>query len=153
MKKAQTLFLKVTVILIGIAVIALCIFVLPWLANEMNQEGNYLQNPILAVLYATTIPFFFGLYETLKLLNYIDIKNAFSELSIKALKNIKYSAIVISILYIIGMPFLYIMVEKYDAPGILLLEIIVTFAAIVVAVFASVLQRILEEAIEKKMNA
>ncbi len=129
----ETLFLKVVVILIGIPVLGLCIFVLPSFAN-------YLHYPVLIGMYAAAIPFFFALYQTLKLLSYIDQNKAFSELSVKALKNIKYCAITISILYAGLIPLLIPIADADDAPGVVGFPIIIIFASIVIAVFAAVLQ-------------
>ncbi|MDR4346565.1 DUF2975 domain-containing protein, partial [Bacillus anthracis] len=101
-------------------------------------------------LYATAIPYYFALYQTFKLLNYIDKNNAFSELSVKALKNIKYSALAISVLYVLGMPLFYLVAERDDAPGIIVIGMIIIFASMVIAVFAAVLQRLLKDAIDIK---
>lgn len=151
--KRETLFLKVVVFLIGIPILGLCIFWLPWIANiaaEMNPELAYLQYIFLIFLYATAIPFFFALYQTLKILSYIDKNKAFSDLSVKALKYIKYCAITISILYAVGMPFLLRVAQEDDAPGMVALGLVITFASIVIAVFAAVLQKLLKNAIEIK---
>ena len=40
MKRGSTLFLKIAVILIGIPVLALCIFLLPQIANEANDAAQ-----------------------------------------------------------------------------------------------------------------
>ena len=50
MKQGSTLFLKIAVILMGIPVLALCIFLLPRLANnaaELIQNIAYILYPIL----------------------------------------------------------------------------------------------------------
>jgi hypothetical protein len=102
--KRETLFLKAAVILMGIPVLALCIFLVPAISNfmaELYPEAAYLQDLIMIGLYATAIPFYIALYQTLKLLSYIDENKSFSELSIKALKNIKYCATAISILHVL----------------------------------------------------
>ena len=101
-------------------------------------------------MYAAAIPFYFALYQAFKLLSYIDKNKAFSELSVKALKNIKYCAITISSLYVLGMPLFYLMAKKDDAPGIILIGLVIIFASMVIAVFAAVLQRLLQEAIDIK---
>ncbi len=101
-------------------------------------------------MYATAIPFFFALYQAFKLLSYIDKNKAFSELSVKALKNIKYCAITISILYAVGMPFFYLIAEEDDAPGLIVIGLVIIFASMVIAVFAAVLQKLLKEAIDIK---
>ena len=149
--KRETLFLKVVVFLIGIPILALCIFGLPWIANEAAEHyPAYLLYPVLIGMYAAAIPFFFALYQTLKLLSYIDKNKAFSELSVNALKYIKYCAITISILYAAGMPLFFLMAQEDDAPGLVALGLVITFASIVVAVFAAVLQKLLKNAIDIK---
>ena len=115
----------------------------------MLPELEKLQYPLLVGMYLAMIPFFIVLYQTLKLLSYIDRNEAFSKLSVKALKTIKYCAITISILYVLELPFLYLLTKADDAPGILI-GIVVIFASMVVAVFAAVLQRLLQDAINIK---
>lgn len=143
MKRGTTLFLKIAVILIGIPVLALCIFWLPGFVN-------YLPYPILIGVYGTAVAFFLALYQALKLLGYIDKNKAFSELSVNALKNIKHCAITISIIYAVIAPFIYPIAEADDAPGLLAFPLLIIFASAVIAVFAAVLQRLLKEAIDMK---
>lgn len=153
MKRGSTLFLKIAVILIGIPVLALCIFLVPKIANyaaELYPDFAYMKYLLLIDLYAAAIPFYFALYQAFKLLSYIDKNEAFSELSVRALKNIKYCAITISILYVVGMPLFYLMAEIDDAPGIILIGLVIIFASVVIVVFAAVLQRLLQEAINIK---
>jgi hypothetical protein len=153
MKRGTTLFLKIAVILIGTPVLALCIFGLPMLAKEAaesNSEFAYVLYGFLIVMYVSAIPFFFALYQAFKLFSYIDKNKAFSELSVKALKNIKYCAITISTLYLLGMPLYYLMAEKVDPPSFIPIGLVIIFASMVIAVFAAVLQRLLQEAINIK---
>jgi hypothetical protein len=65
----------------------------PGIANyaaELFPDRAYIKYLIFMDLYAAAIPFYFALYQAFKLLSYIDGNKAFSELSVKALKNIKY---------------------------------------------------------------
>ena len=146
MKKSSTLFLKLVISLIGITVLTLITVFTRGVVND--QGGLFL--PILIIIYVTAIPFFFALLEALKLLRYIDKNMAFSELSIKALRKIKYCAITISVLYVAGMPFLFSVADKDDAPGVVGFGLIFILASIVVAVFAAVLQKLLRNAIDIK---
>ncbi|WP_416150343.1 DUF2975 domain-containing protein [Salipaludibacillus sp. HK11] len=151
MKPGSTLFLKIAVILIGITILSLCIFWLPWIASvstEAAPEFAYLQYPVLIGLYVTSIPFFFALYQALKLLDCIKNNATFSELSVKGLMNIKYCAIVISILYVLGS--LFLLLQNALHPGIAIIGMTITFASVVIAVFTAVLQRLLENAITIK---
>ncbi|MBM6617841.1 DUF2975 domain-containing protein [Bacillus suaedaesalsae] len=156
MKPSSTLFLKVAVIFIGIPVLALCLFLLPQIANEANEAMERGSDVALAVyallliMYVSAVPFFFALYQSFNLLTYIDRNEAFSELSVKALNKIKKSAIIISGLYVIALPFVYVLAEVDDAPGLILVGMVMVFAPLVIAVFAAVLQRLLQEAIDIK---
>lgn len=153
MKQGTTLFLKVTVFLIGITILVLSVFFLPWLANytaKMYPEFAHLQYPILIGLYITAIPFFFALYQALKLLNYIDRKNAFSDMSLIALGKIKYCAITISILYVIGAIFL--LTQNALHPGIAIIGFTIIFSSIIIAVSAMVLQKLFKSALDIKLE-
>ncbi|KYG25726.1 DUF2975 domain-containing protein [Priestia endophytica] len=153
MNQGSTFFLKIAVILMGIPVLALCIFLVPELGNyaaELYPDIAYMKYLIFIVLYAAAVPFYIALYQAFKLLSYIDKNKAFSIISVRALKNIKYCAITISILYVVGMPLLYLLAEKDDAPGIILIGLVIIFASMVIAVFAAVLQKLLKEAIDIK---
>ncbi|URN95844.1 MAG: DUF2975 domain-containing protein [Candidatus Pristimantibacillus lignocellulolyticus] len=153
MKRGTTLFLKVAVILIGIPVLALCIFIVPEIANfiaELYPDHNYLKYLVFIDLYAAAIPFYLALHQAFKLLTYIDHNKAFSELSVRALKNIKYYAVIISSLFVVGMPLFYLVAERDDAPGFIVIGMVIIFASMVIAVFAGVLQKLLQEAIDIK---
>ena len=153
MKRGTTLFLKLAVILIGIPVLALCIFLVPEIAKfaaELYPDMTYINVLVYIDFYASALPFYFALYQAIKLLSYIDKNKAFSELSVRALKIIKYCAITISSLYVLGLPLFYLIAEKDDAPGIIVIGMVLVFAPLVIAVFAAVLQRLLREAIDIK---
>ena len=87
------------------------------------------------------------------MLSYIDKNQAFSDLSVKALKKIKFCALIISGLYVVILPFVFGLAQIDDAPGLVLVGMVPIFASLVIAVFAAVLQRLLQDAIEiKKEN-
>ncbi|BAC13208.1 hypothetical conserved protein [Oceanobacillus iheyensis HTE831] len=153
MERRTTPFLKSAVFILGITVLILCMFWLPWLANvttEMYPEFSYLQYPVLIGLYVTAIPFFVALYQILKLLKYIHNRNAFSVLCVGTLKNIKKCAVTISILYVIGSFFL--MSQDALHPGIAIISSIIIFTSIVIAVFTSLLQKLLINALNIKIE-
>lgn len=147
MKEGSTLFLRGTVIAIGLIVLALCVYSLP-VGISSDNTGMY--RPILLGLYVPAVPFFVALYEAMKLLSYIDTNKAFSDVSVKALMNIKYCAITISILFAAGMPYIYIVADRDDAPGVVALGLVVVGASIVIATFAALLQKLLKNAIDIK---
>ncbi|MGM0846434.1 MAG: DUF2975 domain-containing protein [Bacillota bacterium] len=151
--KRETLFLKAALILIGAPVLAMCIFVLPQMIRwglESSSEWAWVLYGIVMMMYVSAIPFYVALFQSFKLLQYIDGSKAFSELSVKALKKIKLCAASISILYGVGMPLFYIFAEIDDAPGVILIGMIIIFASMVIGVFAAVLQKLLKNAIDIK---
>lgn len=151
MKHGSTLFLKIAVFLIGTPVFILCIVGLVSLVkNPANPEYAYILYPIVTGMFLTTIPFYFALYQAFKLLGYIDKNEAFSQFSVEALKKIKFCAITISGVYVVLMPFMFLLADKDDAPGVVVMGAVPIFAAIVIAVFAAVLQRLLQVAIDIK---
>lgn len=151
MKKYSTLFLRVSVILIGLPVLAAAIFLGVLICQgEANTEYSNMLYPIIIGLYGSMIPFYIALFKAFKLLNYIDTNKAFSKLSVDALKHIKYSANSISLIYILMMPFLFLLADKDDAPGLVLFGLIFIFASLIISFFATVLQRLLQDAIEIK---
>lgn len=152
MKQGSTLFLKLVLLLMGVAALSLCIFWIPAMASRnalAERELAYLKYPFLAVVYLMAVPFFIALFQAFKLLNYIDENKAFSELSIKALKNIKLCAIVIGILIALGILFIVFFI-KGDRAGIVALGLYTGFATSVVATFAAVLQKLIQSGLEIK---
>ncbi|WP_304412218.1 DUF2975 domain-containing protein [Paenisporosarcina sp. HGH0030] len=95
-----------------------------------------------------SIPFFVALYQAFKLLTYIVRNKAFSEVSVNALRYIKYSAITISTLIVLGIIFVVLFIEG-DVAGVISLGLMCTFASSVIATFAAVLQKLLKGAIDE----
>ncbi|MGE7835607.1 DUF2975 domain-containing protein [Viridibacillus arvi] len=152
MRKVTTLFLKIAVFIIGLPVLAVCIFLVPLVANfaaKLYSNIALIKYLVFIVMYGAAVPFYFALYQAFNLLRYIDENAAFSELSVKALKNIKYCAITISGLYVLGMPLFSFIAKEVDPP-IGLMGVIIILASLVIAVFAAILQRLLQEAINIK---
>lgn len=153
MKKVSTHFLRAAICFIGLVVVAFCVFALPSMWHGASAEFPYASTSVFLImvgLYLTAIPFFIALWQTFKLLGYIDQNTAFSELSVTALKNIKYCALAITALYMAFVPLLFPIADADDAPGLILIGAAISCAPLVVAVFAAVLQRLLQNAIELK---
>lgn len=145
--KSSTLFLRSVLVLIALIAASICIFVLP--AGVVSDKTGYYK-PVIAWLYLPAIPFFIALIQSFKLLNLIDKNNAFSEASVKCLKIIKYCGLIISGIFLAGMPLVYYAAERDDAPGVIVIGLAFVFTSFVVATFASLLQKLLHNALEIK---
>lgn len=156
MKNYSTTFLKTAIVLISLPVIAIAVFLLPQVVVRAFQELTngptlaYTVLGILAIVYLSIIPFLMALYQGFKLLRYIDRKQAFSDLSVQSLRKIKRCGWVIAGLYALALPFIYVIAEWDDAPGLILFGMLIAGAAIVVAVFANVMEKLFEEAMRLK---
>ncbi|MFD1472666.1 DUF2975 domain-containing protein [Companilactobacillus mishanensis] len=151
--KSKTVFLRITILLMGLAMLAFCIFVIPHflLGFYKTMSGVLVQSLLLGVGCAVAaVLFFLVLGEAWKLLNYIDHDSAFSQIAVDALRRIKYFAYSICGIFILELPVFYIFAEKDDAPGLIIIGIIFAGAPLVIAIFANLLQILLQRAIEIK---
>lgn len=156
MKQGTTIMTRGIIYLMGIAVLAVCGILLPELAREeaAANPGVGPAYPFLIGAWVLSIPIFVALYQALRILGYIDGNNAFSNRSVKALKNIKICAIVFSVMIIIAATSVIIIGKSIDptedlAP-VASIGFIITFVSVVVATFVAVLQRLLQDAIHMK---
>lgn len=146
-KHGSTLFLKSVVLLMGLGVLSLCMFVLP--AGIVSDRTGYYR-PILLGLYIPAMPFFIALNQAYKLLNIIEQNETFTKMAIMTLSNIKYCAVSISVLFTIGMPYIYYVAELDDAPGVILIGLVIIAASSVIAIASGLFQKLLQNAIDIK---
>lgn len=154
MQRIPTYFLRAAVIVLGTAVLAICVLALPaiWRAvpGEYPADVSYAFYMILLALYAAAVPFFLALHQAIKLLNYIDKGKAFSKLSVKALQSITYCALAISAVFALSLPFFYVWAQADDAPGLVVVAMFLTMAPFTIGVFSGVLGRLFGDAVRIK---
>jgi len=146
------MILRLAIFIAGAIVLAICGGA-AWLAIKTDPSSEYhiISYILLIGTCTAAIPCFIALYQSYKLLGYIDTDRTFSELSLKALKIIKYSALVeFFICALGGLPFFYVLAKKEDAPGLVIIGMAIAGIAFIISVFASVLSRLLQEAIAMK---
>lgn len=149
-KQISTLFLRAAVVIMGLGALGLSCLIVPMVYNGWEYEYPTMvmfKYPVLVILIATMVPFFAALYQAFTLLGYIDTQQAFSLLSVKALRKITISAVVFSGLYVVLLPITYLIAKIEDAPGLVLIGGVMVGAPIVIAVFASVLEKLLKSAL------
>src|SRR3989344_4915518 len=151
MKKSSTVFLQVVIVLIGIVVLAIMIRFpqTEGRATNLDLFSTY-ADPFIVYMYLASIAFFVALYQAFKLLGLIGQNKVFSLNSVKALRNIKYCAIILSASIVMAM--LYIMMSHGDddAAGAIAMGIVTTFVSIVIATAAAVFERTLQNAVDLK---
>lgn len=152
-KLSSTFFLKIVTFLIGIAVLAVCVYWLPQAAlrDAKVRPGDYSIYPLLLCAYGVCFTFSVAMYQAYKLLSYINLNNAFSELSLKSLKVIKKCAFTIIFFILILLVYLraFAMFTGDDAAGPIALGLIGILVTAIIAAIIDVLQRPIKNALEK----
>ncbi len=146
MKHVSTLFLKTVIYLLGLAVLGICIIIVG--VSVSGNAGMYL--PVMIGVFLTALPFFHALYQGILLLRYIEKNTAFSDASVKAIRTIEYCAFTISTMYALMMPYIIYAANIDDAPGAPFIALVCIVTTVIVGVFAAVLQRLLQSAIDFK---
>lgn len=152
MKQRSTVFLQAVTVIIGMVTLA---FMIRFPLTEGRAENldlfSIYFDPFILYGYVASIAFFVLLYKAFKLLGYIGQNKAFSLNSVKALRSIKYCAIVLSILIVLAGLYIMIFHNKEDDPaGFLAICIATTFVCIVVATAAIVFEKILQNGVDIK---
>ncbi|HKO76252.1 MAG TPA: DUF2975 domain-containing protein [Flavobacterium sp.] len=152
MKKNLILLLQVAIVLIGISSLSILIG-LPLTegrAKNLDLFSIY-ADPFILYAYASSIAFFVALYNAFKLLGYMGQDKLFSLNSIRALKSIKYCAILLSFLIVGAGIYIRIFHNKDDDPaGFLAICFLTTFVSIAVAIAASIFEKKLQKTIDMK---
>jgi hypothetical protein len=151
MKRSSTLFLKVVILLIAIGVLAGML----WFPQTEGRAANLdlisiYGDPFIVYIYIGSIPFFVGLYQAFKLLNFIDANRAFSQGAVNALKNMKFASLSLIGFIALAVFYIRIFVQGDDPAGPTALGILASFAAAVIATAAAVVQKLLQNAVDIK---
>jgi ABC-type multidrug transport system fused ATPase/permease subunit len=147
LEKSSTLFLRLVLLVFSIGVLVLCGFLL-YQIIQSDSLGYY--RPILIGVVISTIPLLFVFYQAFLLLKNIDNNLSLTDSSVNSLGKIKVSSFLISLMYLIGSPFIFNVAQQDDAPGVVLINIILLLGSFSVGVFTYILQKLLINAIEYK---
>lgn len=152
MKKISVRFLQAVILFVGMGALALLI----WLpqaegrAANLDLLGIYL-DPFILYVYLASVAFFLALFKAFKLLGYIALNQIFSLRSMKALKSIKYCALVLSAMIVMAGVYIRIFHHPDDDPaGFLAMCMITTFVSVVIATAAAIFEKILQNAVDMK---
>ena len=150
---APTIFLQGVIVLMAIGALALMLW-------EPHLEGRnaratlfeiYFKDPFLAYAYLASIPFFVALYQAFTILGYVGQNKAFSPVTMKALRSIRFCAL--AIIGFVAVGELFIMLgDSDDRAGGVFLGILITFGAVVVAAAAAMFERVLQSAVDTENN-
>jgi hypothetical protein len=147
LERSSTLFLKLILLVLSLAVLTFCGFLL-YQITQSDSLGDY--QPILIGVLISTIPFLYVFYQAYNLLNNIDANLSLTDSSVNSLRIIKVCSFLISLMYLMGSPFIFNVAQQDDAPGVVLINIILIMGPFSVGVFTYILQKLLINAIGYK---
>jgi hypothetical protein len=152
MIRAFTIFLQISIVLLGIGVLAA-------LLAEPQFEGRnvsatqfeiYFNDPFLAYIYAAFIPFFFGLYQAFRLVGYAGRDELFSAAAVKTVRAIKFCAWVMALLFLGAISYIFVaMSGEDDIAGGVMIGFLITLASVVTAVAARLFERVLQKSADR----
>jgi len=100
------------------------------------------------------MPFFVALYQAIKLLGFVENNTIFSQAAVKAVRNIKYCAIVYIGFIAAAVSYILVMAKVTngddDPAGFVAIGLVLIFASSVIATAAAVFQRLLQNAVDIK---
>jgi len=155
MKRASTIFLQIVIALVGIGVLAALLWEPQVEGRNVNatQFEIYFKDPFLAYIYLAFVPFFVGLYQAYRIMGYVRRDEIFLPRSVRAFRIIKFGALITAILILGALAYIFIFVRGTDdiAGGVAMGVFIILVSAIA-ATSASVFERILQKAVERKIS-
>src|SRR3989344_2366163 len=151
MKRGSTLFLRVVLLLIAVGAIVGMV----WFPQTEGRAVNLDQisiytDPLIIYAYIASIPFFAGLYQAFKLLNFIYANKAFSQGAVNTLKNMKFASLSLIGLITLAVFYIRFFAQGDDPAGPTALGLFASFAVAVIATAAAVFQKLLQNAVDIK---
>lgn len=151
MKRSSTLFLKVVLCLIATVALAGML----WFPQTEGRAANLdlisiYTNPLIIYSFIASIPFFIGLYQAFKLLNFIDTNKAFSQGAVNTLKNMKFASLSLIGFIVLALFYIRFFAQGDDPAGPTMLGIAMSLAFGVIATAAGVFQKLLQNAVDIK---
>jgi hypothetical protein len=151
MKRSSTLFLKLVILLIGIGVLAGLVWFPQTEGRAANLDlFNIYADPFIIYFFIASTPFFIGLYQAFKLLNFIDANNAFSQGAVNTLRNMKFASLILIGFILLALIYIRFFVQGEDPAGPTAVGILATFAAAVIATASAVFEKLLQNAVDLK---
>lgn len=147
MNKTTTTLLQALIVLVGLLTLFFMIRMPLYEGRAANLDlvSIYTDGLILYV-YASSILFFIGLYKAFRLLGYFRENKQYTAPAVKAVKTIKYCALLLSVLIVLAGIYIRFNHSPEDDPaGFIALCIFTTFLSLLVAWVARRFQRKLEK--------
>lgn len=151
MKSSTAAFLQMVIVLTGIGMLGLMLW-------EPHLEGRnaratafeiYFKDPFLAYVYVGSLPFFVALQRAFGLFGHVRRNGTFSQVTLNALRTIRYCAVVLIGFVVGGVIFIIVFGDGEDRPAGIFMSALVAFAAGAVAAATARFARNLQGALKR----
>lgn len=152
MKRISAIFLQIVIALMGVGALALLLWEPQTEGRNVHatQSQIYFHDPFLMLVYAGSTPFFIALYQVFTLLGYVRQDAAFSEASVKVLRNIKNCALII-IAFVVVEEIIIMLTHGSDDPaGGVFVGVLITLGSMIVAATAAMFEEVLQGHLVRK---
>ena len=150
-KRGSTLFLKSVILLIAIGALAGMIRFPQTEGRAANLDLiSIYRDPFIIYGYVASIPFFVALFQTLKLLGYVEKDTIFSHTAIRAVRIVKYCALATIGFLVVAIFYIRVMAQGDDPAGPTMMGLVAIFTSVVIATAAGVFQKLLQNAVDIK---
>lgn len=151
MKPSSTLFLKIVILLIAVGVLAGLIWFPQTEGRAVNLDLiSIYSDPLIIYGYVASIPFFVGLYQAFKLLNFIEANKAFTQGAVNTLKNMKIASLSLIGFIVLAVLYIRFFAHGDDPAGPTMLGFCLSVAFGVTATAAAVFEKLFQNAVDLK---
>lgn len=149
-----TWFLRLTLGCLALLVIAVGIIPFPIMLREMFTHAPNHLNIVVVILgvgiYLAILGFLAAVLFAEQLLNVIDHEQAFSATAVTYLNRLKWALVIVTVGVWLWLPFIFAVTQLDDAPGLLLIGLVIAAAPLILTVFMAVLVRLWKAALQLK---
>ena len=137
MKNISILFLKVALVLLILPTLALGSYGLYYLLNNpANPDYASSLYPIITGMYVSLIPLYHGVYRVWRILSHVKKETIQSTAAERDIKAVRLSAVLFGVVFLLVSPFVFMVAQLDDAPGLVIFGMIPVFlASIILAIF------------------
>lgn len=151
MKRSSTVFLKVVLVGIAVAVLAGMIRFPQTEGRATNLDlVSIYADPFLIYIYLASILFFVGLFQAFRLLNLIEANKAFTPEAVATLRHMKLASLILIGGIALALLYIRFLGQGEDSAGPTALGIAVSVAFAVIATAAALFEKLLQKAVDMK---
>lgn len=149
LKRISILLLKLVILLVALVVLAFMIRFPQTEGRAANLDLiSIYSDPLIIYSFIASVPFFVGIYQAFKLLDYAGKNKIFSRLTVTAMKNMKYCAMAVIGFAAPVLPYIKINSHEDDPAGAIAMGLIIIFISIVIASTSAILEKIIQERVK-----